>query len=137
MIYELFSHWIFLWFLFYYFNIVPYNPLFPLIIAYIIILIVSYYIFLEGASIKNITYFLIYNSIIKLVPIVLIIKTPVILYLKDVLFGLFLMGIYMIYMIINNKNPFDYYKEMIEIFKDKDVNIKTFTNVLIEDLKKI
>jgi len=47
------------------------------------------------------------------------------------------MGIYMIYMIINNKNPFDYYKEMIEIFKDKDVNIKTFTNVLIEDLKKI
>jgi len=137
MIVELFSHWIFVWFLFYYFNIINYNPALYLLFAYLIILITFAFIFLEGASIKNIIYFLIYNSFFKLLPMSLIIEFPLIIYVKDVLFGIYLLIIYLICMILVNKNPFDYYKEYIEIFKNKDVNIKTFINILLEDLNII
>lgn len=137
MIIELFSHWIFIWFLLYYFNIINYNPVIYLLFAYLIIFITFAFIFLEGASIKNIIYFFIYNSIFKLIPMILIMKFPLIIYIKDILFGIYLLIIYLIYMILVNKNPFDYYKEYIEIFKNKEDNIKTFTDILLEDLNDI
>ena len=71
-----FSYWIFIWFLFYYFKLIPYNPKMFLILALIhnIILCLLYIYF--GDSIILIVLFLVIIVFIKIIPLWILRNTP-------------------------------------------------------------
>lgn len=132
MLFELYSHWIFLWFLLYYFKIISANPTYFLIIAFIIILFGFFILIFLKASFINLFTFLLYNIFIKLIPILLISNFTYNLY--HIIFGCYIYILYLLYMIFSKKNPFDYYKKLIEIFHKSKEGYKIFINLIINDI---
>jgi hypothetical protein len=112
--FEIFSYWIFVWFLLYYFNLTVYNPLLLLIIAYIFTFIELIYLIIKKVSLYNGIKFFIINIIIKLLPIILIINR--IIKIDDLYISIYLILVYLITMSIFNKNPYDYYMRMINTY---------------------
>ncbi len=112
--FEIFSYWIFIWFILYYFKLTKYNPLFLLIVGYIITFGELLYLVIKGANNYNIIKFIIINVIIKLIPIILIINTKIIF--KDLIISLYIILLYMVTMMIMNINPYKIYKMMIDTY---------------------
>ena len=108
--FELFTEWIFIWFLFYYFKLTSYNPLFILILAFIITSIVHIYIiFNSNTKLYHAIKFGVFNIILKVIPILLISHTTI--YFKDIYFSFIIFIIYLIYM---NFNVIYIYEIMID-----------------------
>lgn len=99
--FDLFSYWIFIWFLFYYCGLIKASPLIFFIFA--IIGIIINIIIIRKYNIRNL--------LIKLFITILLFKIPLIAE-EDLLFGFFLSYIYIIYLLYNNKNPIDIYLKL-------------------------
>jgi len=100
--YEVFSHWLYIWFLIHYYGYIDVSPLIFIIIG-ILGSIISYNKF-------NFRYMM--NIIIKTIQIVLIFKLP--LFSEgDLLFGIILSYIYIVVLLYNNKNPIDIYLKIL------------------------
>jgi hypothetical protein len=112
--FEIFSYWIFVWFILYYFKLTKYNPLLILIIGYIITFGELLYLIFMGAKRYNIIKFTIINIIIKLIPILLIYNTKTTY--KDLIIGLYMFLIYLITMAIIKIDPYKFYKTMINTY---------------------
>jgi hypothetical protein len=102
---DLFSYWLFIWFLFFYFGLIKTSPLIFYIFAIICIIII--YIITGKYNILNL--------LIKLIFSILSFKIPL-FNEEDLLFGFFLAYIYIIFLLYNNKNPIDIY---IKVYKSK------------------
>jgi len=114
---EIFSYWIFIWFLFYLFGIVKQNPLYILIVAYIITFFELLYIFYKKASKYNLIKFIIINVIIKIIPIfIIILFYSTIFNIYDIYYGLIIFIFYLIIMIIFNKNPYKFYINVLNTY---------------------
>ena len=87
---EIFSYWIFIWFILYYIGLIKYNPLFLLIIGYIFTLFELIFMIINKISKYNLIKFIIINIIIKFIPILLIIKFPLRFDLKDIYISIYL-----------------------------------------------
>ena len=103
--YELFSYWLFIWFIFNYIGLINASPLIFLIIALISIIIT----FIIKRKINK--KIIIKNIYLKVIPIFLIFKIPL-FNEEDLLFGFFLTYIYIITLLYNNKNPIDVYLKL-------------------------
>lgn len=123
--YEIFSYWIFIWFILYYFRLITYNPLFILIVGYIITLGQLIYMTFRGISYYNFIKYFIINIVIKLIPILLIIKIPIKFNIIDIYFSIYLILLYIFIMSIINKNPYNYYKMMINTYLRDDNKYKS------------
>lgn len=110
---ELFTEWIFIWFLLFYFKFTSFNPLFILIIAFFITSLAHFYIII-GSNTKfyHIIKFGVFNLILKVIPILLISHTKI--YFKDILMSFIISIIYLFYMFIFNINVFIIYQNMID-----------------------
>jgi hypothetical protein len=64
-----FSYWTYIWYLFYAFKLTKYSPKFPLIIGLIDNIIMFILMLIYGTSKRTIFYFLIINTLIKVVPL--------------------------------------------------------------------
>jgi hypothetical protein len=64
-----FSYWIYVWFILYIFKITIYSPKFALVLGVIDNFIMLILMFLYGTSSKSITYFIIINTFIKVLPL--------------------------------------------------------------------
>ena len=131
---EIFSYWIFIWFILYYIGLTKYNPLFILIIGYIFTLFEFIYLIIKKSSKYNLIKFMIINIIIKLIPILLIIKFPLRFDLKDIYISIYLIFFYIITMSIMNKNPYEYYKLMLHTYLYNDEKYKTYISILYDNL---
>jgi hypothetical protein len=100
--YEVFSNWLYIWFLIHYYGYIDVSPLIFIIIG-IIGSIFSYNKF-------NFRYMM--NIIIKTIQIVLIFKLPL-FNEGDLLFGIILSYIYIVVLLYNNKNPIDIYLKIL------------------------
>ena len=130
IVYNLFSYWILIWFLLYYFKYVNSSPLFILIIAYIFTLGGIFYLVDNKVSKYNLIKYIAINIIIKLIPILLIIKFPIIITTDDIIISIYLLLIY----IILNKNSYIYYKMSINSYlTDKN---KTLLSYLYDKILK-
>jgi hypothetical protein len=135
---EIFSYWIFIWFILYYLKLTKYNPLLILIVAYIFTLFELIYLIKNNISKYNFIKFFIINIIIKLIPILLIIKFPLRFNINDIYISIYFILIYFIIMIILNKNPYDYYKRMINTYiNDNNNQYKTFISKFYDFIYKI
>ena len=131
---EIFSYWIFVWFILFYIGLTKYNPLFILIIGYIFTLFEFIYLIIKKSSRYNLIKFMIINIIIKFIPILLIIKFPLRFNIDDIYFSIYLIFFYFIIMSIMNKNPYEYYKLMIHTYLFNDEKYKTYISIIYDKL---
>lgn len=123
---KVFSFWILLWFILYYLGFTTYNPLFLLLVACIFPLIQLIYFIIYKITYYNFFKFLIINIIIKIIPILLIIKFPLRFKMDDVYFSVYLILIYIVLMSILNVNIYEFYKAMIDTYIYDDNKNKTY-----------
>ena len=134
MLIEIFSYWIFIWFILFYVGLTKYNPLFLLLVGYIFTLFEFIYLIINKTSKYNLIKFFIINILIKFIPILLIIQFPLRFNLDDIYVSIYLIITYLIIMSIMNKNPYEYYKLMINTYLYDDNKYKTYISVMYDNL---
>ena len=134
MLIEIFSYWIFIWFILYYFGLTKYNPLLLLLVGYIFTLFEFIYLIINKTSKYNLIKFFLINILIKFIPILLIIKFPLRFNLDDIYVSIYLIITYLIIMSIMNKNPYEYYKLMINTYIYNDNKSKTYISIMYDNL---
>lgn len=121
-----FSYWIFVWFILYYYKIVKYSPLFIFIIATIentflfIFHIINFIIDNSYYNFFKLIAFIIINFLIKILPLYYMIKIEnniktieelfKIIKYEEILISFYLFIIYLLWLVINNKIYFENYK---------------------------
>lgn len=108
-----FSYWVFIWFLFYIFGYIEYNPLFILLLG-VSLNIYNMSIMFRESMYKKLIVYLIINLFIKVIPILVILYFNtnyfnIIFDFESFKFLLFLFFIYLIYMKIMNVSIYDVY----------------------------
>ena len=93
-----FSYWIFTWFILYELQIIEYSPRFPLILGIIHNLIMLIFMLLYGTSRRTIFYFIVINTLIKVVPLYYLRNEQI--QLNDIYFtcGLFLLFVFWLHL---------------------------------------
>lgn len=97
-----FSYWIYLWYVLYAFKITTYSPKFPLIIGLIDNIIMFVLMLAYGTSKETMFYFIIINTLIKVVPLYYL-RNEVIK-LKDIYFTIFLFVIFIFWIHLNSQS---------------------------------
>jgi len=124
MFFELtmFSSWIFLWFILYYFKFLSYNPFIFLIIAFIIGTSYGIYYFIINNTKKEIIHkYIIINFVGKIIPAILIYNNKI--SINDIYFGLILYLFFIIFIIINKLHIFNEYHLYYDSMLHKNDNI--------------
>jgi hypothetical protein len=99
-----FSYWIYFWYILYAFKITTYSPKLPLILGLIDNIIMLFLMLVYGTSRRTIFYFIIINTIIKVVPLYYL-KNEYIR-LKDIYFTIFLFIIFIFWLHLNKQSLF-------------------------------
>jgi len=134
---EIISYWFFLWFLLFIFRIIKSNPFWILVFSYIITFGEFLYLKKEGANNYNLTKFMIINVILKIIPIIILLiysnfNVPFKFYDFQIAFIIIL--VYILTLIILNKNPIIAYKRMLNTYINDDNKYRTYISKLYDDL---
>ena len=132
---EIISYWFFIWFLLFIFGIIKANPLWFLIISYIITIIEFIYLIHKKTNNYNITKFLIINIIIKVIPILIILLINSFNFtfnLNDFKFGISLIMIYIIIINAFRINPIYNYNQMLNTYINNDNIYKSYISRLYD-----
>ena len=97
-----FSYWVYLWFILYYFKITNFSPKFPLILGLIDNIVMLVLMLMYGTSKRTIFYFIIINTLIKVVPLYYLRNKHI--KLSDVYFTGFLFIIFICWLHINKQS---------------------------------
>ena len=101
------SYWIFVWFVLYIYNIIPYSPHLTLVLALLIEVIVFSLMLLNGISKYFIGVFIIIQILLKIIPLY-ILRNETINYQSQLLYMGVLAAMYAAWLLINNYNPIEY-----------------------------
>lgn len=96
-----FSYWIYVWFLLYFFQFTKYSPKFALILGLFHNIIMLLLMISFGTSISNIINFIIINTVIKILPLYYLQKETIII--KDIYFTFILFFLFVIWIHINKQ----------------------------------
>jgi len=99
-----FSYWIYFWYILYAFKITKYSPKFPLILGVIDNVIMLFLMLVYGTSTRTIFYFIVINTLIKIVPLYYLRFEPI--QMKDIGFTIFLFVIFVIWLHLNSQSLF-------------------------------
>ena len=124
-----FSYWILLWFILYECNFTTYNPKFALLIGLLENTVYLLYMIFYKNSISSIWLFVIINFFIKIVPLYIVANT--VIRKRDILFTFCLIVVYIIWLVVNNVNVYQYIKDPLKIFREN----KTDETPLISIIK--
>jgi hypothetical protein len=97
-----FSYWIYLWYILYAFKITNFSPKFPLILGLIDNIIMLLLMLVYGTSRETIFYFIIINTLIKVVPLYYLRNEP--LKLRDIYFTCFLFILFVGWLHLNKQS---------------------------------
>ena len=97
-----FSYWIYVWYILYAFKATIYSPKFSLILGVIDNLIMFVLMLMYGTSRRTIFYFIVINTLIKIVPLYTLRNEP--LKGRDIYFTAFLFGIFVAWLHINKQS---------------------------------
>jgi hypothetical protein len=97
-----FSYWIYFWYILYAFKLTKYSPKFPLILGLIDNIGMLVLMLLYGTSKRTIFYFIIINTLIKVVPLYYLRNEP--LKMKDIMFTIFLFIIFIMWLHFNKQS---------------------------------
>jgi hypothetical protein len=113
----LFSYWIIVWYLLYFFRITYYNPKFVFICGIIVNLIILFFMIYYKTNTIIILLFIFGMFIIKIIPTYIIWNTNI--KGKDILFTFTLFFIYLIWLYINNKSLYYLYNDTKQVVLNK------------------
>jgi hypothetical protein len=99
-----FSYWIYFWYILYAFKITNFSPKFPLILGLLDNIIMLFLMLLYGSSKRTIFYFIIINTLIKVVPLYYLRNEK--LKIKDIYFTIFLFIIFILWLHLNRQSLF-------------------------------
>lgn len=97
-----FSYWIYFWYILYAFKITIYSPKFPLILGLIDNIIMLILMLMYGTSSRTIFYFIIINTLIKVVPLYYLRNEKI--KIKDIWFTIFLFIIFILWLHLNKQS---------------------------------
>lgn len=97
-----FSYWIYLWYILYAFKITNFSPKIPLILGLIDNIIMLLLMLVYGTSRETIFYFIIINTLIKVVPLYYLRNEP--LKLRDIYFTCFLFILFVGWLHLNKQS---------------------------------
>ena len=97
-----FSYWIYFWYILYAFNFTSYSPKFPLILGLVDNIIMLILMLTYGTSKHSIFYFILINSLIKIVPLYYLRNERI--KIKDVWFTIFLFAIFVLWLHLNSQS---------------------------------
>lgn len=97
-----FSYWIYIWFILYIFKYTNYSPKFALTLGVLDNIVLLFLMLIWGTSVKTIIWFIIINTLIKVMPLYYLRNEPY--KMKDVYFTMGLFFIYIIWLHINNQS---------------------------------
>ncbi len=99
-----FSYWVYFWYILYAFKITNYSPKFPLTLGLIHNIIMLALMLMYGTSKRTIFYFIIINTLIKVVPLYYLRNDP--MKIKDIIFTGVLFIIFIIWLHLNKQSLF-------------------------------
>jgi len=97
-----FSYWIYLWYVLYAFRITSFSPKFPLILGAIDNIIMLLLMLVYGTSKETIFYFIIINTLIKIVPLYYLRNEPI--KGRDIYFTIFLFVLFILWLNVNKQS---------------------------------
>ena len=97
-----FSYWIYVWFILYFFNYTEYSPKFALTLGLLDNIVMLFLMIVWSTSLKTIFWFIIINTLIKVVPLYYLRNES--FKMKDIYFTIGLFFIYIIWLHINNQS---------------------------------
>ena len=97
-----FSFWTYIWYLFYAFKLTKYSPKFPLILGLIDNIIMFILMLLYGTSRRTIIYFLIINTLIKVIPLYYLRNETI--KMTDIYFTVCLFLVFIIWLYLNKQS---------------------------------
>ena len=97
-----FSYWVYVWYVFYALRIAKFSPKFPLILGLLDNIVMLVLMFTYGTSTRTIGYFIVINTLIKIVPLYYLRKEPI--KFNDVYFTVLLFLIFIIWIHLNNQS---------------------------------
>jgi len=97
-----FSYWIYIWFILYEFKFTGYSPKFPLILGVIENLIMLIFMILYGTSRRTIFYFIVINTLIKVLPLYYLRNEPI--KLNDIYFTIGLFIVFVFWLHVNRQS---------------------------------
>ena len=97
-----FSYWVYFWYILYAFKLTTFSPKFPLLLGLIDNGIMFIFMLMYGTKSSTIFYFLVINTIIKVVPLYYMRDQAI--QMKDVYFTLFLFILFIIWLHINQQS---------------------------------
>lgn len=97
-----FSYWIYIWYIIYAFNLIKYSPKFALIFGLIYNFGMLILMLLYGTSKKTIFYFIIINTIIKIIPLYYLKNIPI--KITDIYFTFGLFILFIIWLHVNRQS---------------------------------
>lgn len=132
-----FSYWIYFWFILYAFNITLYSPKFPLILGLIHNIIMLLLMLLYGTSKRTIFYFIIINTIIKVIPLYYLRNEPI--NMKDIWFTFILFIIFILWLHLNKESLFGNIKVIHDslLFGEDKTPFMAFINKLKKNFKNL
>ena len=97
-----FSYWIYVWFILYFFNYIEYSPKFALTLGLLDNIVMLFLMIVWSTSLKTIFWFIIINTLIKVVPFYYLRNES--FKMKDIYVTMGLFLIYIIWLHINNQS---------------------------------
>jgi len=97
-----FSYWVILWFILYYFKITSFSPKFAITAGILENLVLLSLMILWGTSTRTIIWFVIINTVIKIMPFYYLRNEPY--KLKDIYFTLALFALFIVWLHINKQS---------------------------------
>ena len=122
----LLSTWIFIWFILYLCNIIPYSPKLIILLGFVIIIGILYLLYINNAPTYNLLKFALLNLFMKAIPIVIMFN--ILIKCEDFYFSFGIFIIYLIWLDINDTDFFTIYKKLINNY------INSSTNTTISNL---
>ena len=132
-----FSYWIYLWYILYVFKITIFSPKFPIILGLLDNIIMLFLMLMYGTSKRTIFYFIIINTLIKIVPLYYLKNEP--LNMKDIYFTIFLFIIFILWLHLNKQSLFGNIKLIHDslLFGKDNTPFMAFINKLKKNFKNL
>ena len=132
-----FSYWIYLWYILYVFKITIFSPKFPIILGLLDNIIMLFLMLMYGTSKRTIFYFIIINTIIKIVPLYYLKNEPI--KMKDIYFTILLFIIFILWLHLNKQSLFGNIKLIHDslLFGQDNTPFMAFINKLKKNFKNL
>lgn len=130
-----FSYWTYIWYLFYAFKLTKYSPKFPLILGLIDNIIMFILMLLYGTSRRTIIYFLLINTLIKVLPLYYLRNETI--KMTDIYFTIGLFFVFILWLHLNKQSLIGNLKLIYEslLYGKDNTPFMVFINKLKKNFK--